>query len=145
MGLGSDGEVDLCLNDAEHFNTLSTGLGEDMARAVAFLRTMPGVTSVALHGDGAHFSAGGNPYAKQAVMTPAGLCRSLVELFDGFVGLRSLPYPVASGVHGTLVGGGIASCMNSDYIAAEYNATFEHGGATPCAHLSHAPPPPPSQ
>jgi 3-oxoacyl-(acyl-carrier-protein) synthase len=130
----------LRLNDAEHFNTLSTGLGDDMARAVAFLRTMPGVTSVALHGDGAHFSAGGNPYAKQAVMTPAGLCRSLVELFDGFVGLRSLPYPVASGVHGTLVGGGIASCMNSDYIAAEYNATFEHGGVTPCAHFSYSAP-----
>ena len=117
------------LNDPTRFNTFSNELAEDMRSAVWFVRELSEIHSVVLQGAGAHFSAGGNPYAKEVVTMPPILCRSLIKLYSGFVKLRSLPFPVTSAVHGTLVGGGIAACLNSDCLLSEHDATFEHGDA----------------
>ena len=48
----------LQLNDPEHFNTFSTGLGEDMRRAVQHVRTLQALRSMILQGAGPHFSVG---------------------------------------------------------------------------------------
>ena len=119
----------LQLNDPEHFNTFSTGLGEDMRRAVLHICAQPSVGSVVLQGAGPHFSVGGNPYAMRGslVMSPAGFALSLRELYDGFLQLRTLPHPVLGAVHGALVGGGVAGCLHVDYLAADHASTFEHG------------------
>jgi enoyl-CoA hydratase/carnithine racemase len=95
----------LQLNDPEHFNTFSTGLGEDMRRAMQQICALPSVASVVLQGMGPHFSVGGNPYALRGslVMRAAGFALSLRELYDGFLQLRTLPRPVLGAVHGTLV------------------------------------------
>ena len=55
----------LQLNDPEHFNTFSTGLGKDMHCALQHVRVQPSVGCVVLQGAGAHFSAGGNPWHQQ--------------------------------------------------------------------------------
>ena len=64
----------LQLNDPEHFNTFSTGLGEGMRCAVQQICALPSVASVVLYGAGPHFSVGGNPYAMRGslVMRAAG-------------------------------------------------------------------------
>ena len=113
----------------DHFNTFSTGLGADMRYAVERVRTLSGVASVVLQGAGPHFSVGGNPYAVRGsvTMTSAGFVLSLRELYDGFVQLRTLPFPIVCAVHGTLVGGGVAGCLHSDYAAADNASMMEHG------------------
>ena len=117
------------LSDPEHFNTFSSGLGEDMSRVVQHLHTLPGVSSVTLQSAGPHFSVGGNPYTFHgtAAQPPAVLANHLIELYEGFLLLRTLPHPVTCAVHGSLVGGGIAGCLHADYIAADSASTFEHG------------------
>ena len=119
----------LQLNDPEHFNTFSTGLGDDMRRAMQHICALSSVASVVLHGAGPHFAVGGNPYAVRGsvVESLAGFALSLRELYAGFVQLRTLPHPVMGAVHGALVGGGVAGSLHVDYIAADRASTFEHG------------------
>ena len=66
--------------------------------------------------------------------------RMLWRTLDGFVQLRALPVPIVCAVHGKLIGGGVAACLNSDYIVADSAATFEHGnlvrGVCPLGGLS---------
>ena len=98
--------VTLQLNDPEHFNTFSTGLGEDVRHAVQHICSLPSVSSVVLQGAGPHFSVGGNPYAKHGSIgaTLASYTLSLRELYSGFLQLRALSHPVTGAVHGALVG-----------------------------------------
>jgi len=129
------------LSDPEHFNTFSSGLGEDTRLAMSRLQALPGVASVVLQGTGAHFSAGGNPWSLSFGMsTPAASTASLRELYAGFVQLRALPVPIICGVHGTVIGGGVAACMHADCLVAERSTRFEHGnlvrGVCPLGMLS---------
>ena len=135
-------QVVLQLNDPQHFNSFSTGLGEDFRRAVQHICAQPSVASVVLQGAGPHFSVGGNPYAMRGslVMSLTGFALSLRECFNGFLQLRTLPHPVVGAVHGTLVGGGVAGCLHVDYLVADHASTFEHGnlvrGVCPLGMLS---------
>ena len=45
--------------------------------------------------------------------------RASVDLFDGFCRLRTLPMPVLCAVHGTVLAGGLAVCLLTDYVACE--------------------------
>ena len=85
------------------------------------------VRAVVLKGAGAHFSAGGNPYAHKGDAPLAAAAAALRHTFAGFAALRALAVPLVCAVHGTVIGGGIAACLNCDYIVAEGSATFEHG------------------
>ena len=123
------GTVALQLNDPDHFNAISFGLGDDMRRAVEHFTCLPHVVSTILSGAGPHFSVGGNPYAsaRGAVVSHAGSILALRELHGGFVQLRTLPCPSLCAVHGTVVGGGVAACLHSDHVAADFTSVFEHG------------------
>ena len=117
------------LNDPMRFNTFSADLGEDTRVAVQHLNSMPGLSSLVMQGSGPHFSVGGNPYAlQQTSRTPfACFAQSLRELYHGFIQLRMLPCTTLGAVHGTLVGGGIAGCLHTDYLVADRMTHFEHG------------------
>ena len=82
---------------------------------------------------------GGNPYTR-AVRLPTPI--ELQALYAGFVQLRTLSLPTVAAVHGALVGGALASCLNTDYIVAEAGSTFEHGnlvrGLCPLGMLSQS-------
>ena len=117
------------LSDPALFNTFSNELGEDMRRAVQHVSTRPDFLAVVLEGAGPHFSVGGNPYSMSdnVAVQLAGFAIRIRELYDGFVRLRSLCIPIVGGVHGTLVGGGIAACLHADCLMADRASTFEHG------------------
>ena len=98
------------------------------------------VRAVVLRGAGAHFSAGGNPYAHKGDASLAAAAAVLRRTFAGFAVLQALAVPIVCAAHGTVIGGGIAACLNCDYIVAEGSATFQHGnlvrGVCPLGGLS---------
>ena len=73
-------------------------------------------------------------------MPYAAVVHAVRQLYMGFVKLHALAVPLVCAVHGTVIGGGIAACLNCDYIVAEGFATFEHGnlvrGVCPLGGLS---------
>jgi enoyl-CoA hydratase/carnithine racemase len=118
------------LNDPSHFNALSMEMASDMQTAVQWLATLGhgSVDSVMLQGAGDHFCPGGNMYRIRtpAATLPAG-ARTSIDLFDGFCRLRTLPMLVLCAVHGTVLGGGLAVCLLTDYVACDHAATFQVG------------------
>ena len=109
-------------------NTLSVELGEDILLAAEQLATRGAtVRAIVLRGAGAHFSPGGNPHAFERGMPYAAVVHAVRQLYMGLVKLHTLAVPLVCAVHGTVIGGGIAACLNCDYIVAEGSATFEHG------------------
>jgi len=115
------------LHDPKRFNTVTHELGEDVAHAIRLIQRHEGLRAIVLQGAGAHFCAGGNPYAAKVRMPLAALAHSLERDLSGFAELRSMPIPVTCAVHGKLIGGGNAACLNTDFIVADSAATFEHG------------------
>ena len=116
-------------------------MGEDFLLAIEQLTACgAGVRAVVLRGAGAHFSAGGNPHTHKGGAPLAAAAAALRRAFAGFAALRALAVPLVCAVHGTVIGGGIAACLNCDYIVAEGSATFEHGnlvrGVCPLGGLS---------
>ena len=99
-----------------------------------------GVRAVVIRGAGAHFSPGGNHYRNEGDAPLAAAAAALRRLFAGFAALQALAVPLVCAVHGTVIGGGIAACLNCDYIVAESSTTFEHGnlvrGVCPLGGLS---------
>ena len=59
--------------------------------------------------------------------TSKAAARRSIDLFAGFVALRTLPVPVISAVHGTVLGGGMAIALHTDCIVASEDATFQYG------------------
>ena len=53
--------------------------------------------------------------------------RGSIDLFDGFCRLRTLPIPVACAAHGAVLGGGLAICLLTDYVACNDAATLQVG------------------
>ena len=127
------------LNDPEHFNAISAEMADDMLRAVQWLRSQPPtrVKAVVLQGRGSHFCPGGNTHrlGRDTFKTSTAAARRSIDLFAGFVALRTLPVPVISAVHGTVLGGGMAIALLTDCIVASEEATFQYGelsrGLTP--------------
>ena len=122
-------------------NTLSVELGEDLLLAAEQLATRgAAVRAIVLRGAGAHFSPGGNPHAFERGIPYAAVVHAVRQLYMGFMKLHALALPLVCAVHGTVIGGGIAACLNCDYIVAEGSATFEHGnlvrGVCPLGGLS---------
>ena len=130
------------LYDPHHFNSFSYALGDDFASAVACLAGLQSIRGAVLQGAGQHFSVGGNPYRSSefaSVPLPT-LSRTVRELYVGFLRLRGLRAAVACAVHGTVVGGGLAACLNCDYTIAAATTSFQHGnlsrGVCPLGLLS---------
>ena len=86
------------------------------------------IISVVLQGAGDHFCPGGNLYRNRApTATSTAGARAAIDLFDGFCRLRTLPMPTLCAVHGTVLGGGLAVCLLTDYVACDHAATFQVG------------------
>ena len=117
------------LNDPSHFNALSLEMASDMQKAAQWLVAQKGgsIASVVLHGAGDHFCPGGNMYRaknrNQASL--AAMARSSIDMFDGFCQLRVLPAPLICAAHGTVLGGGLAACLLTDYVASCHSASFQ--------------------
>ena len=103
-------------------------MGEDLSIAAERLSTCAAsVRAIVLRGAGAHLSPGGNHYRNEGAAPLAAAAAALRRTFAGFVAMRALGVPLVCAAHGTVIGGGIAVCLNCDYIVAEGSTTFEHG------------------
>ena len=125
------------LNDPAHFNTLSMQMASDAQAAVSWLAAQErgSIRSVALQGTGEHFCPGGNMYREGALATSLeAVARSSIDLFDGFCCLRTLPMPAVCAAHGTVLGGGLAICLLTDYVASNHAATFQLGERSRSIH-----------
>ena len=130
------------LSDGPDCVSWHRALGDDFGRAVKWLQGLKHVRGAVLQGAGQHFSVGGNPYRSVdfiSVPLPT-LARTCRELYSGFLRLRRLDAAVTCAVHGALIGGGVAACLNTDYVVAEASTTFLHGnlsrGVCPLGLLS---------
>jgi hypothetical protein len=126
----AEGVYRLELNDPSHFNALSMEMASDMQTVVMWLAAQARGTikSVVLQGAGDHFCPGGNLYRRQSTETKpslVALARASFALFDGFCRLRTLPIPVICAAHGTVLGGGLAICLLTDYVICDLAATFQ--------------------
>ena len=131
------------LADSARFNTMSWGLGDDMHRAVNFLRAQPALRAVCWQAAGRVFCAGASPHTPGAPTSLAGLARFIFDYkVLGFVELANLPVPVVCAAHGALVGGGVAMFLQADVRLAESEASFQHGnlsrGVCPVAGFSRS-------
>jgi enoyl-CoA hydratase/carnithine racemase/NADP-dependent 3-hydroxy acid dehydrogenase YdfG len=118
------------LNDPSHFNALTMEMASDMQIAVQWLKAQGhgSIISVVLQGAGDHFCPGGNLYRNRApTATSTAGARAAIDLFDGFCRLRTLPMPTLCAVHGTVLGGGLAVCLLTDYVACNHAASFQVG------------------
>ena len=116
-------------------------MGEDLSIAAERLSTCAAsVRAIVLRGAGAHLSPGGNHYRSESAAPLAAAAAALRRTFAGFAALRAFGVPFVCAAHGTVIGGGIAACLNCDYIVAEGSTTFEHGnlvrGVCPLGGLS---------
>ena len=132
------------LNDPLHFNALSMEMASDMRAAAKWLAAQEGdsIKSMVLQAAGDHFCPGGNMYRRYA--SPASLAaaaRASFDLFDGFYQLRTLPVPVVCAAHGSVLGGGLAICLLTDFVICNEPATFQVGersrGIYPAGLLTH--------
>jgi len=131
------------LADPARFNTMSWPLGDDMHRAVNFLRAQPALRAVCWQAAGRVFCAGASPHTPGAPTSLAGLARFIFDYkVLGFVELANLPVPVVCAAHGALVGGGVAMFLQADARLAESEASFQHGnlsrGVCPVAGFSRS-------
>ena len=127
----SDNMSRLELSDPSHFNTLSIEMASDMQMAVMWLAAQErgSIMGAVLQGAGDHFCPGGNPYrmlASSLTSLPAS-ARGSIDLFDGFCRLRSLPMPIACAAHGVVLGGGLAICLLTDFVACNDASTIQVG------------------
>ena len=116
-------------------------MGEDLSIAAERLSTYAAsVRAIVLRGAGAHLSPGGNHYRNEGATPLAAAAAALRRTFAGFAAIRALGVPLVCAAHGTVIGGGIAVCLNCDYLVAEGSTTFEHGnlvrGVCPLGGLS---------
>ena len=122
-----DSIAKLELSDPSHFNTLSIEMASDAQAAVQWLLRQERISiwSVVLQGAGEHFCPGGNMHRNATAPTsiPAAAARMSIDLFDGFVRLRTLTIPVLCAAHGTVLGGGLAICLLTDYVISSDAAT----------------------
>eukprot|EP00669_Euglena_mutabilis_P012224 TRINITY_DN6856_c0_g1_i1.p2 TRINITY_DN6856_c0_g1~~TRINITY_DN6856_c0_g1_i1.p2 ORF type:complete len:411 (-),score=116.85 TRINITY_DN6856_c0_g1_i1:17-1249(-) len=141
------------LNDPSHCNAIDWAMANDLQRAIERLKEMaqdldengqPMVRAVVFQGAGDHFCVGVNPYnfirrTKALPVITSG--QITYEIYRAFVALRDIGVPVVAVVHGKVMGGGLAACLNSDYRIAHEGSLFNYGnlprGVCPGLLLSH--------
>ncbi len=86
----------------------------------------PGIGTIVLTGEGAHFCGGGNlnRLLAQRDLPPATQAGHLDALHDWIVAMRECPKPVIAAVEGAAAGGGFSVCLGCDLIVAAEDAKF---------------------
>lgn len=106
-------------------NAIDLPMARGLRNAVTEVGSMSTVGAVVLFGHGEQFCVGGD---LQVFATAAAPGEFLAELADtaheAVLGLRALPVPVISAVHGACAGGGIGFALAADLVLAERTARF---------------------
>ncbi len=116
----------LTLSDPATRNSLSHQAIAAGIEALNVAESDPGVRSVVLRGDGAHFCSGGNLAGleeRRKAGVPAQV-RMLEHLHHFIEALHSFPKPVVAAVEGAAAGAGFSLALACDLIVAAENARF---------------------
>ncbi|KAL1524553.1 hypothetical protein AB1Y20_019445 [Prymnesium parvum] len=142
--LGVDDESGVAvitLNNVSHFNAIEYDLTMDLVEAMDFVTSYVAAKGVVLQGNGPHFCIGAYPHAKLDESSADWFVSKIVSMALGVASLGTRDIRVISAVHGSLLGGGIALCTNTNAVVSDYDATFEQGnlprGVCPIAAFSH--------
>ena len=118
--------------DASCFpRALSMEMAADVQSSVSWIAAQDHrgtIKSLVLQGAGDHFCPGGNLYkTRDRGGSLAAAALGAIGLFGGFCHLRTLPLPISCAAHGTVLGGGLAVCLLTDYVISDHSATFQVG------------------
>ena len=129
LSLASDAQVavlELC--DVANFNALSLELMSELSLAISHVGLLVDVRAIVLQAAGPHFCIGAHPHQRPDENVPiAALAERLLTLSRCCCSLRHLAAPVLAAVHGHVVGGGVALCLNASFLICTQTCTFEHG------------------
>lgn len=125
--LRSGGVAKIELNRPESMNAWNAQFGYDLLAAIKACEE-PGVRAVLLTGAGRGFSSGADLKDPNQPLTPDGrpdVYLALTERYHPIIlGLRNLPKPVVSAVHGPVVGIGLSLAVAADLVLAAESAYF---------------------
>jgi enoyl-CoA hydratase len=126
-----DGIALVELDDPDRYNSLTTGMVDDLKAAFAELRRDRAVRVVVLAGRGRGFCSGanmtGDDDAPESARDrgPVGTIHFMQEnLAELMLAVHELPQPVIAAVHGAAVGGGLALTLACDLRIAGDDAFF---------------------
>jgi len=116
----------LTLSDPATRNTLSEQLISAGIESLNVAEADTDVRAVVLHGDGAHFCAGGNLHglAARRQSGPDAQVQMLDRLHQFIEALRVFPKPVIAAVEGAAAGAGFSLALACDLIVAAEDARF---------------------
>ena len=119
------------MNDPDRYNSLTTGMVDELKATFSTLRADRSVRAVVLAGQGRGFCAGANMTGddEQPEMArdrgPVGTIHFMQEnLAELILAIHELPQPVVAAVHGAAVGGGLALSLACDLRIASDDAFF---------------------
>lgn len=121
------GIATLTLNRPDCLNSFNTEMHEEVADALAYVRTADSVRVLVLTGAGRGFCAGQD--LSDRAVAPSETPRDLGESIDKFYGplvraLRTLPKPVMCAVNGVAAGAGANIALACDVVIATRSASF---------------------
>jgi len=116
----------MTLNRPDKLNALSVSMGEEFRAHVAHLAALPSTTlrALVLTGAGQAFSAGGDlDFLTERTKTQADEnTEIMLQFYQRFISMRSLPVPILSAINGAAVGAGFCLAMLSDLRIAAKDA-----------------------
>jgi 2-(1,2-epoxy-1,2-dihydrophenyl)acetyl-CoA isomerase len=106
-------------------NAIDLALARALRDTTADISALSTVDAVVLFGHGDQFCVGGDLSTFAEAQAPGALLAELAATaHEAILGLRSLPVPVISAVHGACAGGGIGFALAADLVLAESTARF---------------------
>jgi len=124
------GVYTLLLSNPARMNMMSDSQINDMEVAIRILKSLD-VRCVVFRGEGKHFCAGLDPFMFEQTMAR---CKTVPEFaamshrfFSVYSALREVRAPILAVLHGTVIGGGVAMAMTSDWRIASKNVHISAG------------------
>ena len=83
--------------------------------AVGFSSALGLAKAVVLQANGPQFCIGGYPYERHLDVAFSAFWRTVFRMAENACSMRKLRLPTLSAVHGHVVGGGVALCLNTQF------------------------------
>eukprot|EP00301_Raphidiophrys_heterophryoidea_P021079 c5613_g1_i1.p1 GENE.c5613_g1_i1~~c5613_g1_i1.p1 ORF type:complete len:316 (-),score=83.87 c5613_g1_i1:212-1111(-) len=132
-------------NNPSKLNAMTEELGKHFENVIHALKQDPGVRAVVITGAGRAFSAGGDmDFLWARVHNKHNFeenKQKMLEFYNHFLCMRSLPVPIIAAINGPAIGAGMAIAVASDYRIASSSAkmgfTFSRLGLFPGMGSTH--------